>query len=112
MGMREFLAFVLRLWLSVQEATVNIVIHPKKMMHWQLRSVCQVLVKKCTETHPFLKKSTFQRWFFLTARPPFFLFGVSVTTFTRFIRELEMVSEMFWRVLACFGRRLPSNTCF
>lgn len=69
------------------------------MMHWQLRSVCQVLVKKCTETHPFLKKSTFQRWFFLTARPRFFLFGVSVTTFTRFIRELEMVSEMFWRVL-------------
>ena len=97
MGMREFLACVLRLWLFVQEATtVNIIIHPKNRALAIRRCVCQVLsfARRNAEKNPFLKKH--EETVFLNCWASVFFFG---TTFTWFIRDLELVSETFWRVL-------------
>ena len=78
MGMREFLACVLRLWLFVQEATtVNIIIHPKNRAVAIRRCVRQVLsfARRNAEKNPFLKKH--EETVFLNCwASVFFLFSV------------------------------------
>ena len=106
MGMREFPRCVPEPYPSVQEVeTVNTIIHPKNHALSITMCVCQALLRKCIETNPFLKKHE-ETVFLRPARPQWFFFGVWYHVYSVHLR----LGVGFREVLACFGRRLPSNT--